>query len=66
VNVTVTPLTGFEYWSVTVAASGANVLLTGTLCGVPLLAVMVAAAPALLVRLKLAGDAAPEVVAVTV
>jgi hypothetical protein len=53
----------FEY---TVACSGAaNGWLTCALCGVPLVAAIVTTGPAVFVRLKLAGVAAPEVEAVT-
>jgi hypothetical protein len=66
VNVTCTLLTGFEPLSSTVATSGAaNAVLTWALCGVPLVAVIDAAAPAVFVRLKLAGVAAPVTAAVT-
>jgi hypothetical protein len=65
-KVTDAPLTGFELLSVTVATRGfVNCVLTSALCPLPLVAVTVAAAPAVLVRLKLAGVVAPEVVAVT-
>lgn len=67
VKVTVTPLTGFPPLSFTVATSGdANAALIVALCGVPLVAVMEAAGPAVFVREKLAGAATPEAVAVTV
>jgi hypothetical protein len=47
VNVTTTPLTGLFPESVTVATNGAaNAVLIATLCGVPLVAVTLAAAPA--------------------
>jgi hypothetical protein len=60
VNVTVAPLTGFESLSSTVATSGnANAMLIAPLCGVPLVAVIDAAAFAVFVRLKLAGVDAP-------
>ena len=66
-NVTTTPLTGLLPASFTVATSAAaNAVLIVALCGVPLVAVMVAAAPALLVREKFAGVATPGTVAVTV
>ena len=52
VNVTVTPLTGFPEPSFTVACNAAgNAVLTIVLCGVPPLAVTLAAAPAVFVRL---------------
>jgi hypothetical protein len=67
VNVTVAPLTGFEFLSNTVAARGsAKAVSTVALCGVPLVAVIDAGAPAVFVRLKLAGVETPETVAVTV
>jgi hypothetical protein len=67
VNVTATPLAGFEPLSNTVALSGdANEVLTALLCGVPPVAVIEAAGPAMLVRLKLAGVVTPATVAVTV
>jgi hypothetical protein len=42
-----------------------NAVLTVALCPPPLVAAMVAAGPALLVKLKVAGVVAPVVVAVT-
>jgi hypothetical protein len=66
VNVTTTPLTGLLLVSFTVAWSAvANAVLTVALCGVPAVAVMLAGVPAVLVRLKLAGVATPETLAVT-
>jgi hypothetical protein len=71
VNVTCTPLTGFELLSRTVATSGAaNAVLIGALCGVPLVATMLAGtpvggAPAVFVRLKLAVLVIPETEAIT-
>ena len=66
VNVTTTPLTGLLPTSFTVACSVvANVVLTVALCGVPLVAVTLAAVPEVLVRLKLAGVATPDTLAVT-
>jgi len=66
VNVTTTPLTGFESASTTVATSGAaNAALTAALCPDPLVAVIVAAVPAVFVRLKLAVVDTPETEAVT-
>jgi len=66
VNVTTTPLTGLLPASFTVACSAvANAVLTVALCGVPAVAVMLAAVPAVLVRPKLAGVATPETLAVT-
>jgi hypothetical protein len=65
VNVTVTPLTALLLASFTVVCSAVrNAVLTVALCGVPAVAVMLAAAPAVLVRLKLAG-LTPETLAVT-
>ncbi len=67
VNVTVTPLTGLLLASLTVAASAvAKLVLTVALCEAPPVAVILAAAPAVLVRLKLAGVPTPDTVAVTV
>jgi len=67
VNVTVTPLTGFEPLSSTVATrSAANAVSIAVLCGVPLVAVIDAGAPTVFVRLKLAGVDTPATVAVTV
>ncbi len=67
VKVTVAPLTGLPPASFTVACSAvANTVLTAALWGVPALAAMLAAAPALLVRLKLADVATPATDAVTV
>ncbi len=66
VNVTNTPLTGLLPASFTDACSAvANAVLTAALCGVPAVAVMLAAVPVLFVRLKLAGVATPETLAVT-
>jgi hypothetical protein len=65
VNVTTTPLTGLLLASFTVACSVvANAVLTVALCGVPAMAVMLAAVPRLFVRLKVAG-VAPDTLAVT-
>ena len=67
VNVTVTPLTGLFDASRTVACRAvANAVLIAVLCGVPAVALTVAAIPAVLVRLKLAGVATPLTDAVTV
>ena len=67
VNVTVTPCTGLPPLSFTVATSGAaNAVLMAALCGVPLLAVIVAAVPAALVSAKLAGVLTPATLAATV
>jgi hypothetical protein len=65
VNVTTTPLTGLFPESVTVATNGAaNAVLIAALCGVPLVAVTLAAAPALFVSAKFA-DVAPLALATT-
>jgi len=67
VNVTDTPLTGFESPSTTVAASGAvNTEPTVAACGVPPVAAIIAAAPTVFVRSKLAGVDFAEPTAVTV
>ena len=67
VNVTVTPLTGLFDASFTVACSAVvNAVLTVELCGVPAVAEMLDAAPARLVREKLAGVETPDTEAVTV
>ena len=66
VNVTVAPLTGLLKESLTVACSGAvNAVLTVALCGVPAVAVILAAVPAKLVNKKLAGVETPATEAVT-
>jgi hypothetical protein len=66
-NVTVTPLTGLPPESRTVATSGfVNAVLIGALCGVPLVAVIEAGAPAVLVNAKFAGAATPGTDAATV
>jgi len=66
-NVTVTPTTALPPASFTVATSGAaNAVPSVALCGVPLVAVMLAAGPALFVSEKLAGAATPATVAATV
>src|SRR5208282_2723502 len=66
VNVTVTPLTGLFMASFTVTTSGsANAVLIVVFCGVPLVAVMDAGGPGLLVREKLAGVPTPATVAMT-
>jgi hypothetical protein len=66
VNVTTTPLTGLFPASVTVATKGAaNAVLMVALCGVPLVAVTFAAAPAVFVSAKFAGVATPVTVAAT-
>jgi hypothetical protein len=67
VNVTVTPLTGFEPLSRTVAPSAAaKAVLIAALCGVPLVAAIDAGTPTVFVRLKSAGPEPPETVAITV
>jgi len=67
VNVTITPLTGCDPLSSTVATSGAaNAVSMVAVCGVPLVAVIVAGTAAALVRLKLAGVDTPATDAVTV
>ena len=67
VNVTVTPETGLPPETFTVATSGAaKAVLTVVLCGVPLVAVMLAGALAVLVREKLAVPGTPVTDAVTV
>jgi hypothetical protein len=66
VKVTVAPLTTFPPISVTVACSAvANDVLVTVLCGVPADAVILAGAPAVFVRLKLAAAATPATLAVT-
>ena len=63
-NVTVIPLNGWPPESSTVACSAvANAVFTVALCGVPALAMMLTG---VLVRLKLAGVATPDTLAVTV
>jgi hypothetical protein len=67
VNVTVTPLSPFPPESFTVAASAVpKAVPSAVLCGVPPVAAMLAAAPVLLVKLKLAPPLTPLTVAVTV
>ena len=66
-KVTVTPLSRLLLESFTVAARTApKLVLTVALCGVPPVLVMLAGVPTVLVRLKLAGVATPDTVAVTV
>lgn len=66
VNVTVAPLTKLPLPSFTVACSAvANAVLMFVLCGVPALAEMLAGAPALFVKLKLAAVATPDTLAIT-
>jgi hypothetical protein len=65
-NVTTKPLTGCEPLSSTVVPSGAaNSVFTTAVCGVPLVAVIVARGTVVFVRLKLAGLDTPAAVAVT-
>jgi len=65
-NVTVTPLTGLFPASFTVTCSAVpNAVLITALCGVPAVAIMDAADPEVLVRVKLAGVVTPETLAVT-
>jgi hypothetical protein len=65
-NVTVTPLTGFPPLSLTVAMSfAAKAVLIVAVCGVPPVAAIDAAAPALFVSAKSAGAATPTTDAVT-
>jgi len=66
VNVTETPLTPLPPLSTTVATREANAVLMATLCEAPLVAVMVAAAPALLVKVKAADVETPVTLAFTV
>src|SRR4029077_13070419 len=66
VNVTVTPETGLLLASFTVAFKlMTNAVLIAALCGVPPVAVIVAAGPAVLVSAKLAAVATPGAVAAT-
>src|SRR5882724_536602 len=66
-NVTLTPERVFPPASFTVACRAvAKAALTCALWGVPAVAVMVAGGPGLFVKLKLAGDATPSAIAVTV
>ena len=66
VKVTVTPLTGLFFASFTMACSDtANAVLIAALCGVPPVAVMLAAAPARFVSAKLAGVPTPATDATT-
>jgi len=66
-NVTVTPLTGLPPASFTVAWNCVVYAVpTVALCGVPAVAVMLAAGPVKLVSEKFAGVETPETVAVTV
>jgi hypothetical protein len=66
VKVTVTPLTRLPKESLTVACNcTANAVFTVPLCGVPAVAVMLAAAPATLLNVKLACVPTPVTEAVT-
>ena len=66
VNVTEAPGTGLPPMSLTVATSAAgNGRFTATVCGAPLVEVMLAGAPIAFVRLNEAGVATPAVEAVT-
>jgi hypothetical protein len=65
-NVTVIPLAGLFDASLTVACSWVvNAVLIAALCGVPAVAVILAGAPAKLVREKFAGVETPVTEAVT-
>jgi hypothetical protein len=67
VNVTVTPETALPLLSVTVACIAvANAVLIVALCGVPAVAEMLAADPAVLVSEKLAAVVTPAAVALIV
>src|SRR5207248_385242 len=64
VNVTVSPLIRLLLLSFVVVASAVpKLVFTAALCEVPPVAVMLAGAPPVLVRLKLAGVATPDTVA---
>src|SRR6266478_4552558 len=66
VNVTVTPEIGLLLASFTAACNAVvNAVLMVALCGVPAVAVIAAAGPAVLVRTKFAAVATPETVAAT-
>ena len=66
-KVTITPFTGLLPASFTVTWNCVvNAVLTVALCGVPAVAVMLAAGPVRLVKEKLAVEATPETEAVTV
>ena len=66
VNVTVTPLTGLLLASLTVAFNVVpNAVFTVALCGVPAVAAIEEAGPALFVNAKFAGVATPGTVAAT-
>jgi hypothetical protein len=67
VNVTTTPLTGFPPASATVTTRGArNAVLSFWLCGVPLVAVMLAGGPSVFVSEKFAVAVIPVTLAFTV
>src|SRR5271157_5312519 len=67
VNVTVTPPSGSEWLSSTVACRRVgNCVLMATLWGVPADAIIDAGVPAVFVKLKFAGVATPDTVAATV
>ena len=67
VKVTVAPLTGLPPASLTVTCSAAGyAVLIAMLCGVPAVAVMLAAGPAWLVNEKLPVPVTPATLAVTV
>ena len=67
VNVTVTPLTGVPLALVTVTTKGAGKgVLIAALCGVPLVAVILADDPGVFVNEKLAAPVIPTALAVTV
>lgn len=66
VKVTDTPLTPLPPLSATVTCKVANAVFMATLCVAPPVAVMVAAAPALLVSENAAGVTTPTAVALTV
>ena len=65
-NVTVTPATVVPRIPHRACSAVPNAVLMTVLCGVPAVAVTLAAAPAVFVRLKLAGVATPGADAVTV
>ena len=67
VKVTVAPLTGLPPASLTVTCSGVGyAVLIAVLCGVPAVAVMLAASPTWLLNEKLAAPVTPATLAVTV
>ena len=65
-NVTVAPLTGFPPLVTVTWSAVANAVLMVALCGVPLLALMLAGVPAVFVKPKLAEVPTPATLAVTV